>query len=237
MSSITKGYETLTGPERFVLLIEAMARKDEVECDRLEDTCPQLVYRCEDVEFRDRVRRAYHVAATVCLNMREGMAQIRMAEAIRLTATQFIDTPTRVAEVAFLYGREYGKWEAGAIDQIKMPNQASIQADISKDADLRKQLGDLREIVAHSVDLLATSVHESVGRVHAVELLSHWEGFSRFCRDTLGLDALTLVRAYGLQQRDLATEVLRAYPDARLDEAEATRIAEQCRSSWARRFT
>ena len=83
MGAMTKGYETLTGPERFVLLIEAMARKDEVECDRLEDTCPHLLYRCEDTEFRDRVRRAYHIAVTVCLNMREGLARIRMAEALR----------------------------------------------------------------------------------------------------------------------------------------------------------
>src|SRR3954462_11755391 len=101
-------YETLTGAERFTLMIEAMARKDEVECDRLEDSCPHLLYRCEDVEFRDRVRRAYHVAAAVCLNMREGLARVRMAEALRLTTEQWAVAPAKIAEVAFLYGRAYG---------------------------------------------------------------------------------------------------------------------------------
>jgi hypothetical protein len=60
-----------------------MARRDEREADRLQDTCPLVVYRAEDAEFRDRVRRAYMITATVCLNMREGLAQLRMAKAFR----------------------------------------------------------------------------------------------------------------------------------------------------------
>jgi hypothetical protein len=54
--------ETLTAQERFQLLIEAMARRNEVECDRLEDSGPTHTYCCQDAEFRDRVRRAYSIA-------------------------------------------------------------------------------------------------------------------------------------------------------------------------------
>ena len=32
----------------------------------------------------------------------------------------------RLAQVAFLYGREYGKWEAGAIEEIELPEDEAI---------------------------------------------------------------------------------------------------------------
>jgi hypothetical protein len=89
MAITTKHYETLSGPERFQLLIEAMARRDDVECDRLEDSCPKRVYRCDDADFRDRVRRAYSITVSVCLNMRAGLARIRMAETFKETSGHF----------------------------------------------------------------------------------------------------------------------------------------------------
>ena len=75
--AMSRHYEALTAPERFTLLIEAMARRDEREADRLDDTCPRLVYRVDDPEFRDRVRRAHVITLMVALNMRAGLAQIR----------------------------------------------------------------------------------------------------------------------------------------------------------------
>src|SRR4051812_48847814 len=41
-------YEALSGHERFQLLVEAMARKDEVECKRLEDSCQTHVFFFEE---------------------------------------------------------------------------------------------------------------------------------------------------------------------------------------------
>jgi hypothetical protein len=58
----------------------------------------------ELLEFRDRMRRAYHIAATVCLNMREGLARRKMAEALRLTANDLLVVPAKVARIALLYG-------------------------------------------------------------------------------------------------------------------------------------
>ena len=50
-----RNYKVLTAPERFTLTLEAMARGDESEADRLDDTCPQHNYRMDDLEFRDRM--------------------------------------------------------------------------------------------------------------------------------------------------------------------------------------
>jgi hypothetical protein len=54
---MAKYYAVLTAPERFTLLVEAMARRDEAEMERLENSCPQFTYRAEDAEFRDRMPR------------------------------------------------------------------------------------------------------------------------------------------------------------------------------------
>jgi hypothetical protein len=207
MAIKAKDYETLTGPERFQLLIEAMAREDEVECKRIEDSCPTYVYRCEDAEFRERMRRAYHIAATVVLNMRQGIACIRMAEALRQTAGQFAVIPAKLASVAFLYGREYGHWEAGRVEQIDLPDRDALVAQVAANRDLGVQLDELRDVVGESVERVAQEIHALVGSVHAAELLSMWEGFGRFCRETLHMEPLTLVRACRLQRGDPAEAV------------------------------
>lgn len=125
---MARHYASLTAPERFALLVEAMARRDEREADRLQDTCPLVVYRAEDAEFCDRVRRAYMITATVCLNMREALAQLRMARAFRALSEQFAGPVTRVAEVALLYGRAYGHWGAGAGEEVGVPDPTALAA-------------------------------------------------------------------------------------------------------------
>ncbi|HEY2584623.1 MAG TPA: hypothetical protein VGI81_02520, partial [Tepidisphaeraceae bacterium] len=44
----------------------------------------------------------------------------------------------------------------------------------------------------------AENLLDVVGRAHATDLLSRWEGFGRFCREVLGLEPVVLMRAFGL---------------------------------------
>jgi hypothetical protein len=46
-----KLYETLTAAERTRAFVEAVARRDNDELDRLNDTCPRYAYTCEDADF------------------------------------------------------------------------------------------------------------------------------------------------------------------------------------------
>jgi hypothetical protein len=119
---MSRHYEALQPHERFVLLVEAMARREGREADRLEDTCPRLTYRMEDAGFRDRVRRAHATTMTVCLNIREGLAHVRIARALRELSGQFATPVLRLAEVALLCGRAYGHWEAGAVEKVGVPD-------------------------------------------------------------------------------------------------------------------
>jgi hypothetical protein len=233
MDAMTRHYEMLRGPERFALMIEAMARGDETEADRLEDTCPRLTYRCEEAEFRDRMKRAYSIAATVALNMRAGLARIQMAKTFGQVSRAFAPGPVVIlAQTAFLYGRAYGHWEAGKIESIDLPDPKQLAAEAEADPMLGQQMSDLRELSGDAVGKVAETLQYAVGEADAVDLLSQWEGFGRFCRERLALEPLTVTAAFGLGRDDPAAGLAAAFPDARLDEAEAARWAAQWARGW-----
>ena len=106
--ALSRNYKALKSHERFVLTLESMARGDESDAYRLEDTCPLREYRMDDIDFRDRMKRAYLIALLVTINLRGPLEQIRTAKVFGELHRHFTWGPTWVATTAFLYGREYG---------------------------------------------------------------------------------------------------------------------------------
>ncbi|MDB5328918.1 MAG: hypothetical protein JWP03_69 [Phycisphaerales bacterium] len=238
MRSSTLGsrhYGTLTAHERFALLVEAMARRDDREADRLGDTCPRRTYRAEDQAFRERMRLASTIANRVCLNLRAGLAQIRMAKVFCQQAEKFAGPSAFVARAAFLCGREYGRWEAGAIETIGLPDARSLADAVAAQPELREQLQEAREVAEEAMGKVAQTLLEATGELHATDLLSQWEGFGRFCGESLGVDPVTVFRAFGLGHEDPAMEVRSAFPAARTDDTIAVEWARRWSWSWQRR--
>src|SRR5687767_12351538 len=95
--AMSRHYQALTAAERFALTVETLARRDVAEADRLEDSCPHFTYRQEDQEYRDRVRRAVMIATLACLNMRGGLAQLRMAAAFSRLCNEFVAPVEKMA--------------------------------------------------------------------------------------------------------------------------------------------
>ena len=69
-----------------------------------------------------------------------------------------------------------------------------------------------------------------------MEVLSQWEGYCRFCRTHLGVEAPAVMAAYRLPLGDPAAAVLAAYPDAAVDEAMAAHWEGNWGREWTRRF-
>src|SRR5688572_28050230 len=155
-----KNYEQLTPHERFVLMVEAMARGDEVECDRLEDTCPQKVYRREDAEFRDRMKRAYMITMTVALNMRAGLARIRMAQAFRETAHLFAGEVAKFATAAYLCGRANGRAETG-LESAGPTDPGAVVKELVAAGGFEQQKAEIREVAEDVVRKLADTLYEA----------------------------------------------------------------------------
>ena len=83
---------------------------------------------------------------------------------------------------------------------------------------------------------VADALHHATGEAHAADLLAQWEGFGRFCRESLGVEPLTLLAAYRLEPKDPAAEITAAYPNVRADEAEAARWAGGWARAWESRL-
>jgi hypothetical protein len=130
---------------------------------------------------------------------------------------------------------EYGRWECGAIDSIPLIDAAETAALMKARPDLKEQLGEVREIAAEGVKTVA-EWSLRVGEAHAVEVLSQWEGFRRFCLQHLGVEPLTVMSAYRLGSDDPSAEVLAAYPDAVVDEARAAEWEGNWSREWKCRF-
>ena len=72
--------------------------------------------------------------------------------------------------------------------------------------------------------------------MHAGEVLTRWEGFGRFCRQTLGMEPLTVMRAWGLMEDDPAEVVRQVCPDVMADEVQAEERSAALLRPWVERF-
>jgi hypothetical protein len=233
---LSRSYAVLAPHERFALMLEALARGDEAEADRLDDTCPRLTYNLEDQEYRDRMHRAYLIVLLAWGNLQKLMAIIRTSTVFKDQHKLYARAPTTVARCAFLFGRQYALWEAGVIEQVELPDLDGLKAELKERPDLKEQLKELREVAELGVLRVAEAVQESIGIGVGEEALSQWEGFARFCRRCLGVEPLTLLAAYGVRCEDPASEVLAVFPDAKADEEKAEERAGHWAGEWERRF-
>jgi hypothetical protein len=62
MKDLAKTYPLLSAEERFRLFVQAAARQDHQELDRLNNSCPQYTYRCEDYEYTMRKTQFMFIA-------------------------------------------------------------------------------------------------------------------------------------------------------------------------------
>jgi hypothetical protein len=190
----------------------------------------------DDLEFRDRMKRAYMIASMVTINLKGRLEQIRAAVMFCELHKDFAWGPTLVATSALLYGRQYGLWECGAIGRIDTPDPDNVESELKGQPELREQLRELQEVAADAVGRVAEELKFAMGQAHAAAVLSEWEGFGRFCRSHLSTEPLTVMRAYGLLPEDPAAQVLATYPDAKVDEAKAEERAGHWARGWERRF-
>jgi hypothetical protein len=144
--------------------------------------------------------------------------------------------PIMAVQGAFLYGREYAQWESEGGKFGKIPAGEALGRELERCPDLKCALGELREVGEWAMKEVSDTLTYAAGLEHAADLLSQWGGFGRFCREVLGLEPLTLLKALRLATEDPAAEVLASYPDAQADEAKAAEWADTWKKNWDRRF-
>jgi hypothetical protein len=234
-----KHYHLLTGPERFRLVIEAAARRDRVEEDRLDAACPRGVYEVDDPGYRMRMTACATIALTVWGQVAQDAAGARVAHAMGEAASVYLDWSEALAEAGFFAGWHAARAVDGEGDDARPdPPVGGDDGDGEPDfGEIPEQdLVDLRREARRPIEKLTKIAVERVGRAYATAALSVWEGFGRFCREALELEPETVMAALTQGAAEAVAEVRATYPDAPLDDKMASDWADTLHGVWGRRF-
>ncbi len=104
-----KLYEQFGPAERHTLLLEALARNDEAEADRLRDTCPQRTYTQSDAGFVDRREVAFEIMLTACIDLRSMCSRLHVLRWAIAVARRLATWQQITATMAFLDGERFGR--------------------------------------------------------------------------------------------------------------------------------
>jgi hypothetical protein len=87
---VARHYDKLSASERFRLALEATARDDVEERERLVNRCPRKMYTMPDHEFLDRIDASRHLALIVGLDLGPRTSKVRMLRGTREALIQSI---------------------------------------------------------------------------------------------------------------------------------------------------
>lgn len=108
-------YDRLTPEDRFRLVVEAMARGDEQEVERLVNSCPREAYKMNELSFSNRVRASQEITMALCFDLTAHLAKLQAIEAHRESLSRVFSAFINEAVLAYLDGHEAGfkrGWEA-----------------------------------------------------------------------------------------------------------------------------
>src|SRR5215207_2976098 len=70
-------YDRFDPDERFRLVLEAAARGDEEEIERLRETCPRETYTASDIAFTDRISGSLKITMMLCQLLAPSLTELR----------------------------------------------------------------------------------------------------------------------------------------------------------------
>jgi hypothetical protein len=171
-NGLSHRYHLLEPHERFRAALEAAARGDDRERQRLVDTCPQRTYRMTDADYLDRVDASRDLALGVVIAIAPDLAQARML--------------TPIAELT--------------AQAVAVTMACHVLADVRRDADPDKVVTDFDAAVAQELPKAKdTPMYRGLETVRAEQLAkaaAAYTAFSEVCRDELGVEPTVVLAAH-----------------------------------------
>jgi hypothetical protein len=195
-------YDRFTPEERFRLTLEALAREDEQEAERLWESCPRRTYTMNDAAYGDRMRTGLQITMAICLDLAPHLAKLRMIEAFRMIQPYVRTVAQNKAHFAYFDGHRSGShhaWRAAGMEgdppgwkeweEEEEPGEEAFDPSIE---------GDLDNISARVEETMAfvSELLDRLEREFVVEVRAIWEAFAGFCEEELGFAPETLLKAY-----------------------------------------
>jgi hypothetical protein len=229
--NLSKHYDTLDPMERLRLVITAKARCDDVEVQRLRQSCPRKSYTAYDFRFADRLEAQEHLTHVVIIDMTQYLSKLEVVSAYTYVGPFIVETVRDVATVAYITGYQEG-WQGQWRALRKKGDPGEPWWD---DNEFEKRLEGI-SVPPPLIMSLNGKVAEELRTHFGRKLLAVWDGFDRFCSDDLGLDGQTVMRAAfppileRMANKAEMLEGIKADPEA------VRERAENCRELW-KKFT
>jgi hypothetical protein len=195
-NSLGELYGRLTPEERFRLDVEANARGDERESQKLVETCPRKSYTALDYGFSGRWVAAREITHALCLDLCQHLCRLQMLDALTAVLPSLRVEFVNEAHAAYLDGHEAGSrhaWREAGMEGdppgwlFRELEDGSVEVDEEReDPRIGKDLDALEER-AKEADL-APVLLERLQRSVATDALTVFEGYRHFCLEDLGLE-------------------------------------------------
>jgi hypothetical protein len=238
-------YDHFTPPERLTLVLEALARGDEGEVRRLASSCPRKTYTAPDAEFGDRVRVAFDTVAVVCIDLRALFCRLHALHWGVFACREMATLHQINADMAFLEGLACGlrcpQIEFYAPPAEGPPSSAAAEPrdeDDDLDAaapDCCERMAAVSERAQRSTDCVAKALGRAAYAV-AVEFVTCWEAFGRFCRRHLRVGPEAALSAWGFTRPGEFAATAEQYSHVKPDEAEVEDYYRHVCKHWDARF-
>jgi hypothetical protein len=194
-----KLYDRLTPEERFRLDVEAMARGDSIESDRLTRTCPRRSYTMTDLGFSGRWDGALQLTMAALLDFGSITAKLRMIDAFRTVIPYSNTLAQEAAFDAYFDGHRSGSYHAwNAAGKTGRPPawpEPDLEPDdAEQDPAMERDMEEIEAKVQKNGELLP-ELMDRLERDLATGALAVWEAFSGFCEEEMGLSAKKLLQA------------------------------------------
>lgn len=202
-NGLGKLYDKLTPEERFRLDVEATARGDERESEKLVESCQRKTYTALDYGFSGRWEAATEITRAVCLDLCQHLCRLQMLDALTSSLPILRVSYVNEAHAAYMDGHEAGSryaWkEAGMEDDPpgwkfeELPDGSLETDEEREDPEIGKALDAIEERT-EGADLTPRLL-ERLQKSVAADALTVFTGYRRFCEGELDLDAYKLLAA------------------------------------------
>ncbi len=193
-NGLGKLYDKLTPEERFRLDLEAMARGDREESERLTRTCPRRTYVMNDWGFAGRWQLSAELTLRVYARIAQLLERLWMVEAFRTLSPYSNRLTQNIAEEVYFDGHRAGSYKAwNAAGETGRPPGWSEDDGEEEDPVIERDLRELEAKVTKYGDLLP-EILDRFERAATEEAFTCWEGFAAFCTDVWRVEAEKVLR-------------------------------------------
>jgi hypothetical protein len=258
-------YPWLHPSERLTLLLEAMARGDETEADRLHSSCPRKTYVQQDAAFNGRLSLAFEMMTLLCIDLRCMWGKLQALKGCLLLTRQFAIEQHLNTAFAFVDGVRSAEglsqmdWFAQpptSIEQERKGREEDVaggdEPSEPEEVDDQDSVGDCprleeaaneyvlrmaaaEERAERSTETICGMISERAQAV-AQDLVNTWGAFDRFCQSRLGISAEGMLKAWEFPLEEFRC-TLKEYESVKPEEVKVEEMFCGICTHWDERYT